>query len=141
MSLLQDVCDLDNVASFNPLAFDLGSRVVRGADAIIRRVLYLWCTPLLVLRHAPGLGVSVPILDLPGMTFAPLELQGLRQSYEAQAKGVAFVDDCSVTLTFIRSGSLLFSSSIELTDNKAYSLELSITEARPILLRLGSETS
>lgn len=141
MSLLQDVCDVNNVASFNPLAFDMGSTVVRGADAILRRVLYLWCTPLGALRHAPGLGVSVPIPNLPGMTFSPLELQALRQSYIAQAKEVAFVDDCSMTLTFLPSGMLVIAATITLTDNKAYALELSVTDARPILLRLGSQTS
>jgi len=140
MSLLQDVVDLNNVASFAPLVFDYGATLIGGADAILRRVLYLWCTPLLVLRHAPGLGVSVPVPDLPGFTFSPLELQGLRQSLEAQAKEVAFVDACRVTLTFLPTGTLMLSALITLTDNKAYALELSITEARPVLLRLGSQT-
>lgn len=141
MSLLQDVVDLNNVASFNPLTFDYGTTFLRGADAILRRVLYLWCTPLGRLRHAPGLGVSVPIPDLPGWTFSPFELQGLRQNYEAQAKEVAFVDEARVLIAYTQPGAARIASAITLTDNKAYALELSITEARPVLLRLGSQTA
>ncbi len=141
MSLLQDVVDVDDVASFAPLTFDMGFNLVRGADAILRRVLYLWCTLLGTLLHAPGLGMTTPLLDLDGSTFSPFQLQGLRTTLAAQAKEVAFVDECSVTLTFLPSGMLIVSALITLSDNKAYALELSITDARPILLRLGSTTS
>ncbi len=58
MSLIADVCDMDMVQSFNPLVLDLGTAYVRGSQAILRRVLYLWCTFLGTLRHAPGLGAS-----------------------------------------------------------------------------------
>ncbi len=138
---LQEVVDLNNVASFAPLAFDFGTTLVRGADAILRRILYLWCTPIGTLRHAPGLGVSAPIVNLPGMTFSPLGLQGLESSYAGQAKLVAFVDECSVSFTFLPSGNLLIASSVTLTDNKAYALELSVSAARTVLLALGSQTA
>lgn len=138
MSLLQDVVDTDCVVSFAPLAFDMTPNLVRGPDAILRRVLYLWCTMLGTLLHAPGLGMTTPILDLDGSTFSPFELQGLRATLIAQAKEVAFVDECSVTLTFLPSGMLIVAALITLSDNKTYALELSITDARPILLRLGS---
>jgi len=141
VSLLQDVVDIDNVASFNPLVFDYGTTLVRGADAILRRVLYLWNTLLGTLRHAPGLGMTTPLLDIEGATFSPQDLSGLRATMIAQAKEVAFVDDGKVSVVLLAGGSLMISSSITLTDNKAYALELSISAARPVLLRLGSQTS
>lgn len=141
MSSLADVKDMDCLISFNPLAFDLGSAYVTGADAILRRVLYRWCTLLGTMLHAPGLGMSRPLLDADGATFSPADLQGLRASLEAQAKDTPFVAECSAPVKLDANGSFTVRGKVVLTDNRAYALELSVTDARPVLLKLGSETS
>ena len=138
MALIADVVDQNMLVSEAPLVFDLGSNLVRGPRAILLRVLYLWCTLLGTLRHAPGLGMSTPIPDLPGSTFSPQQLQGLQSALEALALEVDFVAGCSVSLTLSAGGTLLVSSTVTLTDNKAYALEVSASAARLVLLNIGA---
>lgn len=138
MALIEQVCDLNNVASLNPLTFDFGTTLVRGWRAIIYRVLYLWCTYIGTLRHAPGLGMTVPLPDLPGATYSERDLAGLRSSLVSQAKEVEFVDDCDIVITPVSGGAVRISATITLTDNKAYQLEVSVAGARVALLALRS---
>lgn len=139
MALISDVVDQNMLVSEAPLTFDLGSNLVRGARAILFRVLYLWCTLLGTLRHAPGLGMSTPLLDLDGSTFSPQQLQGLQSALESQALEVDFVAGCTVTLSPVgTSGTLIVAATVTLTDNKAYALEVSISAARLVLLNIGA---
>lgn len=141
MALIADVVDQNMLVSEAPLAFDLGSTLVRGPRAILLRVLYLWCTLLGTLRHAPGLGLLTPLLDLDGSTFSPQQLQGLQSALEAQALEVDFVAGCAVSFAPLgASGTLIVSALIALTDNKAYALEVSVSAARLVLLTIGATT-
>jgi len=139
MALISDVVDQNMLVSEAPLVFDLGSTLVRGPRAILLRVLYLWCTLLGTLRHAPGLGMTTPIPDLPGSTFSPQQLQGLQSALEAQALEVDFVAGCSVAISPVgASGTAIIAATVTLTDNKAYALEVSVSAARLVLLNLGA---
>ena len=57
MSLrLDQVRDLDCVASFRPLTFDLSTRIVTGPAAVLRRVLYRITSRRGSIKHATGKG-------------------------------------------------------------------------------------
>lgn len=141
MALIADVVDQNMLVSEAPLVFDLGSNLVRGPRAILLRVLQLWYNLLGTLRHAPGLGMTTPIPDLPGSTFSPQQLQGLQSAFEAQALEVDFVAGCTVAFSPIgNNGTIVMGAEVTLTDNKAYALEVSISAARLVLLNIGATT-
>jgi hypothetical protein len=141
MSLLADVRDMDCLLSLNPLRLGLGASVVIGADAILRRVLYRWCSLLGTVRHAPDLGLSIPLLDIGGATFSPADLAGLRSQLEKQARDEDFVTAATVDARLDPDGALFVAGAIRLTDGRTYPLALSTADARPVLLKLGDTSA
>lgn len=138
MSSIAEVRDIDCLKSLNPIRFDMGaSSFVTGTDALLRRILYRWCALLGSVRHARDLGVPRPLLDLPGATFSPADLAGLRASLEKQARDEAFVSGASVTVTLADSGNLNVAAKIRFEDGRVEPLELLAGPARAVLLKLG----
>ena len=70
MSELADVRDLDCVASWSPLSFDMSEREVTGAAAVLRRILYRWASPAGTLRYAPRIGPARAVTDLAASTWS-----------------------------------------------------------------------
>ena len=138
MSALALVRDLDCIASFAPLAFDLSAREVTGAAAVLRRVLTRWCTRKGALRHAPGVGIDTPLLDLDGCTFDAVELDGLRAALEREAEDEDFVAAARVPLSIRIDGALVVPGAITLVDGRTYPLEVLASSAQLALLALGA---
>lgn len=138
MSALADVRDPDCVARWSPLRFDMGSSEVSGAAAVLRRILYRWCSPDGSIRHAPDLGLARPINRLAGSTFSTAQLEELAEALRREAVDEDFVDDCDVTITEESGGRLRISASLLLVDGKTYLLAVSAAGADSALLAIGA---
>jgi hypothetical protein len=136
MSALAEVRDIDCVVSQAPLRFDLTAREVTGAAAVLRRILYRWCSRKGSVRHAPGLGLVTPLLDLDGATLSPPQLDGLRAALIREALDEDFVERADVTLSLL-AGALLVSAAIALVDGRTYPLEVLASAASAALLAIG----
>lgn len=137
MSDLAAVRDLDCVKSFAPLVFDLSATEITGASAVLRRVLYRWCTPKGSLRYALDVGPVRALLDLDGATFSPSQLEGLRTSLYREAMEEDFVDSVSVALSLNDAGLLTVAAKVRLVDGRDYPLEVSASASGAALLALG----
>lgn len=130
---LDQVADMDCVASLTPLAFDHPSpyREATGAQAILRRVLYAWCRD-----------VTPPLLDLDGWRPSGGDLRNLRSDLESAARLAGdgdFIAGASVDLTFDDvTGHLAVYGRIQLVDGIAYLLEVSAGDAPTALLTIGA---
>ena len=125
---LADVCDLDCVASWSPLVFDLPAteRYARGGDAIVRRVLY-------------SLALNGGLLELPGRTLEPADLSVLRSQWSALAEAEDFVQSVSFDLRLDAATSTLSVAAAEvLIDGRPYALEVATSGASAALSALGS---
>lgn len=137
MSILADVRDVDCIVSFTPLAFDLTTREVRGAAAVLRRVLYRWCTRKRALRYDAGVGLVRPLLDLDGASFDQAGLDGLRAALEREAADEDFVASARVPVRLVGSGALLVPGEIALVDGHTYPLEVFASQAQVALRGIG----
>jgi hypothetical protein len=137
MSSLAAVRDPDCIASFVPLRFDYSNRTVTGPDAVLRRVLYRWCSLRGTVRHAEDLGLITPLFDIEGATFSLAGLDGLKAALVREALAVDFVIGAGVTLTLTGSGKLVVSAAITLVDGRTYPLEVVASAASAALLALG----
>lgn len=138
MSNLADVRDLDSVKSFSPLVLGMSAREVRGPAAVLRRILYRWCTRKGALRYAPSVGLDVPILDLDAATWSTDELDGYATALVREAKDEDFVSsDTSVTLRLGEGGVLIMRGAIKLVDGKTYALEVAAGAAGAALKSIG----
>lgn len=123
-ALLADVFDTDCVVSTNPLVFDDTCAFVKGARAILQRILWRWCQLLGFVSYAPDLGIATPLLDIDGATFSREDLSGLKGQLTKQAMAEDFVTDAVVILTLSDAGRLSVSAIITLTDGGQYPLEV-----------------
>lgn len=136
MSSLADVRDIDCVASLAPLMFDLSAREVTGVAAVLRRILYRWCSRRGAIRHAPGIGMETPLTDLEAAALSDQDLEGYRAALEREAMEEDFVSDAQVALTLV-GGRLFVSGRITLVDGRTYPLEVLASEANAALLAIG----
>jgi hypothetical protein len=137
MSSLAEVRDVDCIASSSPLVFDLSAKEVTGAAAVLRRILYRWCSRRGAIRHAAGIGLETPLTDLDAATLSDDDLAGLRTALEREAKDEDFVVDAAVTLALL-AGRLFVASKITLTDGQTYPLEVLASAASAALLAIGA---
>ncbi len=137
MISLDAVKDLDCVSSFSPLTFDLSAREVTGADAVLRRILYRWCTRRGTLAWGTGVGVNRPVHDLGGTVFSSRDLLGLQQALAREARDEDFVISATVAASVDDDGVLSIAGAITLVDGLTYSLEVSVSEAAAALEALG----
>jgi len=134
---LAQVRDLDCIATFSPLTFDEGSAEVSGAAAILRRILYRWCTPAGFLSWAEGLGLKRPILDLDASTWTPQQLRGYEAALEREAKDEDYVLTAKVRVT-LAAGVLTIRATIKLVDGITYPLEVTVDQAATALRTIGA---
>lgn len=139
MSLrLAEVRDLDCVASFRPLVFDLSTRIVTGPAAVLRRVLYRITSPRGSIKHAPGKGVN--ILALEGATLDATDALGWRLAIEREAGDEDFVRYARCApIPLVAPVPIVLS--LTLVDGITYPLEVSVSEAGAALRKLGGQTS
>jgi hypothetical protein len=137
MSNLADVRDLDSVKSFSPLVLGMSAREVSGAAAVLRRILYRWCSRKGSLRHAPSVGLDAPLTDLDAATWSTDERDGYGEALVREAKDEDFVDDATVTLRLDDAGTLTVRGSIRLIDGKTYALEVDAGAAGAALKTIG----
>lgn len=133
---LASVRDQDRIVSFRPLVFDMTSREVSGVDAILRRILYRWCSSAGSLRWALTAGLRRPLLDLEATTFSQTELRGYQTSLQREAGEVDYVLSARVTVTFA-DGTLTIVAWIKLVDGRVYPLEVALSQAGAALLAIG----
>lgn len=138
MSALADVRHLDAVISFNPLRFGLTAVEVTGAAAVLRGILYRWCSPPGSIRHAPSLGLVKPLTQLQGSTFAPEQLDALGDALEREALDEDFVNDCTVTVELAAGGALIVRARVTLVDGRTYPLAVSAAGASSALISIGA---
>lgn len=134
---LADVRDLDCVLAWAPLQLGLSAREVSGAPAVLRRVLYRWCTTRGLLPWDVSVGLGTALQDMPGVVLSPADLLGLRQALRREAMQEDFVYDAQVTVTLDVAGALRIRAAITLVDGKTYPLEVSVSEAGAALVALG----
>lgn len=137
---LDQVRDIDCVASLAPLRFDLPSphREAVGASAILRRVLGRWCTRAGSVRTDPTIGITTPLTELEGARFEDRDLLRLQIELAAQARAEDFVLSARVTVSVV-GGSLRVVGRITLVDGRTYALELaSAADASVAVLALGA---
>ena len=137
MSALADVKDIDCVATFVPLTFDSSGREVSGALAVLRRVLYRWCTRRGTNKWAPDVGLEVPLLELEAATLAPDDVVFYQGSLEREAEDEDFVVSATAVLALDSSGRATISAGITLVDGNTYSLAVAVSGADAALLTLG----
>lgn len=140
MSNLADVRDLDCVKSFSPLVLDMSAREVTGADAVLRRILYRWCSAKGSIRHAPGVGLDVPLTDLDAATWSTTELDGYNAALVREAMDEDFVNTAVVTLALDAFGVFTVRGSITLVDGKTYQLEVAASAAGAALKTIGGSS-
>ncbi|HMV65511.1 MAG TPA: hypothetical protein PKA64_01580 [Myxococcota bacterium] len=139
MSLrLDQVRDLDCVASFRPLTFDLSTRIVTGPAAVLRRVLYRITSRRGSIKHAPGKGIDVR--ELEGATLDATDALGWRLAIEREASDEDFVlyARCE-PIQLVAPVPIVLS--LTLVDGITYPLEVSVSEAGAALRRLGGQTA
>ncbi len=138
---LDEVCDDDCVVSFNPLRFDMPvpHREAVGAAAILRRVLYRWCTLLGSIRADRSIGVTTPLPDLEGARPDDLQILILQGELEAQARAEDYVLGALADLTWDGVSKFTAKGRIQLVDGRTYALELaSAASAGVALLAIGA---
>lgn len=140
MSNLNDVRDLDSVKSFSPLVLGMSAREVTGAAAVLRRILYRWCSAKGSIRHAPSVGVDVPLTDLDATTWSTDELDGYSAALVREAKDEDFVDDATAPLALDEFGTLTVRGLITLVDGKEYLLEVAAGAAGAALKTIGASS-
>lgn len=136
MSLrLADVKDTDCLRSQSPLVLGrMPGRYVTGAAAILRRVLYAWALPqVLVYDETFGEG----LLLYEGITLGPGQILGLRRSLERAAEAEDFVLAAQVPVA-LDGNTLSIPGTIRLVDGRAYPLEVSIFQAGAALRAIGA---
>ena len=131
------VKDIDCIVSMSPLRLDHTSRKVTGAAALLRRALYRWFTLKGTRRHAPGIGLVIPLLSCEGQTFDKAGLSGLKVALLREATDVDFVAAANVSLTLTPAGRLLVEAEITLVDGRTYPLEVSVGAASAAIIALG----
>jgi hypothetical protein len=134
---LEDVRDKDCIESFDPVTFDDSARIVTGAAAILRRILYRWCIPAGFLDYDRGLGVIVPLTELEGYTLSPQDLAGYIVALEREAAAVDFVRRVNVTGN-LAGGSLRIRARVVLVDGLTYPLEVNAAGAATALVAIGA---
>lgn len=137
MSALSDVRDLDCVVSYSPLVFDMTAREVTGPAAVLRRILYRWCSLRGAVRHALGLGLDTPLTDLEAATLSDEDLDAYRAALEREAMDEDFVLDAAVPLSLV-AGRLLVIGQITLVDGRTYPLEVLASGASAALVAIGA---
>lgn len=135
---LDQVRDLDCVLTTSPLALGLSSRTVTGAAAVLRRILYRWCTPRGALSWALGVGVAQPVHALRGVVLSDRDRLGLSQALRREAVDEDYVSSCSVTATQSATGALSIRASVTLVDGITYPLEVTVSEAAAALAAIGA---
>lgn len=123
---LAQVCDPDRVVSFNPLVVDFPSteRYVRGAAAILRRVLGAWID-------------EGRLLELEGATIDDFQRVALRATYTRLAEAEDFVRSAVVSIA-LAADEITIRSKLVLEDGKTYSLEVTTGDAAAALASIGA---
>lgn len=113
---LAAVCDLDCVVSLDPLVLDLAKAesYVRGAAAIVRRVLATWAR-------------DARLLELEG-SYSTGDLFLLRARLRALAEAEDFVRRCTVAFT-LDEPALVIRAELTLEDGQTYTFEVTTGEA------------
>lgn len=122
---LDQVCDLDCVASTSPLVVDLASteRYVYGLRAIAQRVLVGWI-------------VEGALLELDGHTLDPdADLVILRAQYRRIAEEEDYVLGAGVTATLV-DDVLTIAGALRFVDGRTYLLE--VTSADAVSVNFGA---
>lgn len=135
---LDQVRDVDCVLSFQPLRLGLSARTVDSAAAVLRRILYRWCTPRGFLPWDLGVGLATPVQGLVGAVLSPVDVLGLRQALRREAMAENFVYDADVSVTLATGGGLTIRAAVTLVDGIAYPLEVDITGAAAALSKIGA---
>ncbi len=110
---LSEVCDPDCIASTNPLELDRPSteRYVRGADAILRRILYAW--------------IRGGLLTLEGSSLSRADIVLLRGHFEALAEAEDYVLGVDLVLDLDdASGVLTISAAVQFVTGRTYEFEV-----------------
>lgn len=123
---LDQVRDIDCIASFNPLSFDMSGRYVTGAPAVLRRIVYAWFSPRGSLRWALDRGAGIGGLE--NNDLDARRMIGWQATIEGEARKVDFVHGCRTRLAF-RDRTLSITSAIDLADDEQYPLEITIDQA------------
>lgn len=123
--LLAAVCDPDRFLSLVPLVPDLPSteRYVRGARAILQRILGAWID-------------DGQLLELEGRTLDAVDIAALRTRFARLAEEEDFVRSATVRLT-LEGDLLTIAARIDLEDGKTYALEVTTGEAAAAIAALG----
>lgn len=123
---LDEVRDLDCVASFAPLTFDSSPKEVTGAAAILRRILYGIC------------GLYIDLRDLIGATIDDTDRIGLEAAVERVASAEDFVLSATCLIRLNRNtGAVTMKLAVGLVDGKTYPLEVTVSEAGDVIVKLG----
>lgn len=117
MLAMADVCDLDCVVSYSPLVLDLPKTetYARGANAIVRRVVYTWAD-------------GVNLLSLEG-TWDASELVQLRSALARLAEEEDYVDRAAVTTTVSDGGDLEIGCTLTFDDGTTATFSVSTADA------------
>lgn len=123
---LDQVVDLDRVVSLRPLLVDVPSteRYVRGAAAILRRVLGAWID-------------EGKLLELEGRTLDDFQRVALRATYTKLAEDEDFVTSALVTISQ-SSDAITIRAAITLVDGRTYPLEVTTGAAAAAIAALGA---
>ena len=130
---LDQVRDMDCVASMSPLAFDQPGpyREAAGAQAILRRILYPWCRD-----------ISTPLLDIEGWRPSGRDLRQFKAELESAARlagGGDYIAGASVDVTYDdQTGHLAIFARVQLVDGNTYALEVAAGDAPAAILALGA---
>ncbi len=132
---LAQVVDTDCVVSQSPLVIGRRPGVyVRGAQAILRRILYAWCVPAGSVPYDLNFGCG--LLGYDGTTLSPGQVLGLRRRLETAAVAEDYVLSAQALVTFANN-ILTVRGNVVLVDGRAYPLEVSIGNAAAALDALG----
>lgn len=114
---IDDVRDLETIASFRPLVLDVPQTetYVSGADAIVRRVVGTWAD-------------RAGLLDLEG-TWGPSELLQLRSTLARLAEDEDYVDAARVTTTLDNNGALAIGCVLTFDDGTDATFSVSTADA------------
>lgn len=129
---LDQVRDMDCVASMSPLTFDQPSpyREAVGPQATLRRILYAWCRD-----------ISTPLLDLDGWRPSARDLRTLKQELESSARLAGdgdYIAGASVEVTYDdTTGRIQPYGRIQMVDGLTYALEVSANDAPVAVLQMG----
>jgi len=131
---LASVCDTDCLFSRSPLVLKrMPGQYVYGVQAVLRRVLYGWLLPP-VLVYDRDFGEA--LVNYEGMTLSDVQILGLKGRLEASARAEDYVLAASVAVALVGT-SLSVAGRIALVDGRAYPLEVGISNAGAALDALG----